>query len=433
MSLLQLQHKCNASLSCAYQISVISLPGASDKSPGIFPHKEHCYMQNTKDSSSRNEISEIAAYTIAVASIAALLIIRGALFYHESWDYINFLSEWVGKYRNMTFFEALGTNVGNYNPPYMYFLNIISRINAPDLYLIKSVSIIFDALLAYFVMKIVSLRTDSLNIRILAFVLAFAIPTVVLNSSMWAQCDSIYTAFAIGSVYFALQNRSKMAYAFIAIALSFKLQAAFIFPVFIVFLLTKKIRFRDCYVFFLVYFTMLLPAIISGMPVSNLLSVYFNQTVTYEHLKLNAINMWQFVDGVEFIYFKIAGLFTCSLIVLGILYFVFVNKERLVNDVDYVRLVFLFAVILPYVLPQMHDRFFYMADVLSLTVFLYDKRRWYVPVVTVFCSFTAYAWYLMNWIVIIDYRYAAIALMIVIFIVLRDLVISLTPVKLIDS
>jgi len=282
----------------------------------------------------------------------------------------------------------------------------------------------FDVVLAYFVMKIVSLKTESANMRILAFVLAFAIPTVVLNSAMWGQCDSIYTAFLLGSIYFALCGKSKMTFAFLALALSFKLQAAFLFPVFAVFVIKDKIKLYDCYVFFLVYLATLLPAALAGRPVIDLLFVYFNQSVSYHFMTLNAMNIWRLVGDVAFFNFRIVGLFSGGVAALGLLYFTYVHKERLVHTADYVRLAFLYAMIVPFFLPQMHDRFFYMADVLSLTVFLFDKRRWYVPLITVFCSYTAYAWYLKSF-VPIDHRYTALAMMVVIFIVLRDYVVSL--------
>jgi len=383
-------------------------------------------MQTSKDTNPPGSKSSFTVILFASAAVALLLIIRSALFYYESFDYIHSLSRWVSVFRGMTFFEALGTNVGNYNPPYMYILNIIARIGLPDLYLIKTVSVIFDVLAAYFVTKLVSLRTDRVHLHILAFILALAIPTVVLNSSMWAQCDSIYAAFALGSVYFAYQGRSKKAYVFIALALSFKLQAAFMLPVLAVFVITKRIRLQDCYMFFAVYFAMLLPAFIAGAPLSDLLIIYATQTVTYDYLTLNAINIWQLVGNVDFSGFVTAGLFTCALAILGLLYFIYVNRERLTKTVDFIRLTYLFVVIAPFLLPKMHDRFFYMADVLSLVVFLYDKRRWYVPVVTILCSYTAYAWFLMEWTTLFDYRLAALALMTVIFIVLRDFVISLS-------
>jgi len=369
--------------------------------------------------------NKYVAIAFTAVAVAALLVIRGVLFDFRSMDYNNFLVAWVAAFRDLTVIEALGAKIGNYNPPYLYLLNIISRIGISDLYLIKTISVIFDFLLAFFVMKIVSLKTGSINMQILAFLLALAIPTVILNSSMWAQCDSIYTAFALGSVYFAFRGRSKSAYAFFAIALSFKLQAAFILPIFAIFLIKNKIKFRDCYMFFVVYLAMLMPALLAGVPIGTLLMVYINQTDTYHYLNLNAINIWRLVGAVDFDSFRIVGLYSAGLAALGLLYFTYVNRERLVKTEDYMRLAYLFAVILPFLLPQMHERFFYMPDVLSLLVFLYDKRRWYVPVIAVFCSFVAYSWYLMNFVVLLDYIYLALAMMIVIFIVLRDLVISL--------
>jgi len=384
-------------------------------------------MQISKGSQFNGSISNtFLAMVFALLAVVTLLVVRGALFYFESWDYIQFLSIWVSEFRSMTFFEALGANVGNYNPAYMYILNIISRIGIPDLYLIKAVSVIFDFVIAYFIMKLVSLKSDSSYVKITAFILALAIPTVILNSSMWAQCDSIYTAFALGSIYFALSQRSKMAYAFIALALSFKLQAAFVLPIFAVFLLKEKIRLKDCYIFFVVYIAMLLPAIVAGRSIADLLLIYFTQTDTYHHLNLNSVNIWQLVGDVEFRNFRIVGLFISGLAALALMFFTYICKERLVKTVDYIRLAYLFAVILPFLLPQMHDRFFYMADVLSLAVFLFDRRKWYVPIVTIFCSYIAYAWYLMGWAVIIDFKIAALALLTVIILVLRDYVISLS-------
>jgi Gpi18-like mannosyltransferase len=418
-------------------------------------------------SKNNNINDELAMHIFTVISVAALIVVRFSLFYFESFDYEHSLSQWVLTFQGMTFFEGLGTRVGNYNAPYMYILNIIARIGFSDLFLIKLVSTLFDFLLAFFVMKIIALKSESKNIRLLAFILALSIPTVLLNSSMWGQCDAIYASFALGGVYFALKGHSKKAFAFIALAVSFKLQAAFLLPLFAVFIFTKKIRLQDCYIFFLVFFAMLLPAIVAGYPIIDLLNIYVNQTDTYHYLRLNAVNVWTFVGTVEFDAFRTAGLYAGGVAVLGLMYYAFVNRFKLtdkvlhlnnehkqdvldennqsldINDTNneesndmgsdklfvntnFIRLAYLFAILIPFLLPQMHDRFFYMADVFSLLVFLFDKRRWYVPLVTIFCSYLTYAWMLMNWVYIFDLKYTAIALTLVIFVVLRDLVVDVS-------
>jgi len=275
-------------------------------------------------------------------------------------------------------------------------------------------------------MKIVSLRTESINIRIMAFLLTLAIPTIVLNSSMWGQCDSVYSAFAIGSVYFGLKGRSRHAYIFIALAFSFKLQTVFLLPIFPILIFTGKISFKDCYLFFVVYIATLLPALIAGMPVDEVFSAYITQTSYYSSLNMNIANVWRFVGHVDYDSFRLVGLYVAGLAALGLIYFSYVNRSRLVNTVDFVRLAYLFAIMMPFLLPNMHDRYYFMADALSLLVFLFDKRRWFVPLISIFCSYLAYTYLLMSGVVLLDYRIAAIALLAVIIVVLRDYVISLS-------
>jgi len=384
-------------------------------------------MQSPEEKNLRNSTAKLTAILFTAICALSLVIIRIALFNFDWGDYSLFLQPWVMQYRGMTFFEGLGTKVGNYNHPYMYLLNIIARINFSDLYLIKSISVIFDFVLAFFVMKIVSLRTASINLRILAFLLTLAIPTVVLNSSMWGQCDSIYSAFAIGSVYFGLKGRSKLAYVFIALAFSFKLQTVFLLPIFPIFILKGKISFKDCYIFFAVYLATLLPAIFAGMPFGDVFSAYITQTGYYSSLNMNIVNIWRLVGPVDYESFRLVGLHIAGLAAIGLMYFTYANRTRLTSNTDYIRLAYLFAIIMPFLLPNMHDRYYFMADALSLLVFLFDKRRWFVPIVTIFCSYLSYAYFLMSGVVLLDFRIAAIALFFVIIIVLRDYVMSVYP------
>ncbi|MDR2572115.1 MAG: hypothetical protein LBD23_17710 [Oscillospiraceae bacterium] len=370
-------------------------------------------------------IDKFITFAFTAIVMTALMIARGALFYYESGDYIYFLRPWIEQYRTMSFIEGLSTRVSNYNPPYTYILNIISKINYSDLFLIKIISVTFDLILAYFVMKIVSLKTTSINMHILAFMLTFAIPTVMLNGAMWGQCDSIYSALAVGSVYFGLSKRSKHAYAFMALAISFKLQAAFLLPMLPVFVCLKKIKLKDAYIFLLVYMATLLPAILAGMSIDGTILAYYSQVNYFSSLNMNAVNIWRFVDNVEYDNFLTMGLYTTGAAVLGLMYFSFVHRERLKENTDIVRLAYLFAVIMPFMLPKMHDRYYFMADALSVAVFLFDKRRWYVPVVTISCSYLTYAYFLMSGITLFDYKTAAIALFVIIIIVLQDYVKSL--------
>ena len=149
---------------------------------------------------------------ICAALLALAFVLRGLCMGHVTDDYRTFLSQWVAFYRNNGGFAALGTPVGNYNLPYLYFLCLFSYFNVSDLVLIKALSIAFDVVLAWASMKLVGLYCSSNARRLAAFFLVLFLPTVLLNGAYWGQCDSIYTAFAVLALYLALDGRPPRAW-----------------------------------------------------------------------------------------------------------------------------------------------------------------------------------------------------------------------------
>jgi Gpi18-like mannosyltransferase len=50
----------------------------------------------------------------------------------------------------------------------------------------------------------------------------------------------------------------------------------------------------------------------------------------------------------------------------------------------------------PFFLPRMHERYFYLADVISLLYAFYNPRRWYLPVLIILASTLSYMPYLSS-------------------------------------
>ena len=73
-----------------------------------------------------------------------------------------------------------------------------------------------------------------------SFFAALLAPTVFVDSALWGQTDSIYTSMLVASIYFAIRRRPILSLFFFSVALSFKLQAIFRFPLFIVLLLKRR-------------------------------------------------------------------------------------------------------------------------------------------------------------------------------------------------
>lgn len=143
---------------------------------------------------------------LLLTATGAMLLGKISLLDYLSDDYDIFLQHWIDSYTGMTIKEGLGTYIGSdYSPPYLYLLLLISRFqNGPYMYMVKAVSVAFDVLLAYAVMKLSSFRMKGEAGPILMFHIASILPTVVFNSAYWGQCDGIYTSFCLLALYLIL-------------------------------------------------------------------------------------------------------------------------------------------------------------------------------------------------------------------------------------
>src|SRR5205807_229321 len=142
---------------------------------------------------------------------------------------------------------------------------------------IKTISVVFDGVLAIFTYLILSLRYRRSYASIIgALVILFA-PTIFINSAAWGQSDATYTAFCLGSLYFLLRGRPAWACIFFGLAISFKLQAIFFLPVLLMLLLRRKLPMKYLVLIPVVFLLMLAPAFIAGRDAWSLLTIYPGQ------------------------------------------------------------------------------------------------------------------------------------------------------------
>jgi len=352
-----------------------------------------------------------------IAGIVFLIGAFGMRLYvinHETLDYQHFLAVWVQHFRDHGGFSGFRIPVGNYNVVYLYFLALFSYIPMPDLHLIKLLSILFDVILAYYVTQIVGLLGGSKGRKTVAFFAILFLPTVFLNGAYWGQCDVIYATFAVMSVYYALSGRTVWSMAAIALALAFKLQAIFIFPLYLIFLCTYKIRLRHLPVFPLIYVLAILPAVLLGRPFWDTLLFYVSQADTAGRgLVYNAPSVfafaWTWQEPQLAAIFGVIAAFV--LVVVVYLLTLSSRRRRGLTNEDFLVIALLFAVGVPLFLPQMHDRYFFMADVFAVALGL--SRLKFAPAIllTQFASLLGYHAYLRQAFLFPMY-YGAIALLI---------------------
>ena len=307
-----------------------------------------------------------------------------------SWDYIIFLSSWYNIIVDDGF-ASLQRGFSNYNVPYLYLLSLASILlpNISALVAVKAISIIFDFTLAFFVYKCVAFKySRTETVPLLAALVTLLLPSVILNGSVWGQSDSIYTAFLVACLYALLRRRQ--AWAFIAFGLSFafKLQAVFLAPLFLWMLMKKQVNWRYFFLSPLVYLVTLIPAWLLGRPLRELLLIYIYQGAEYPRLSERAPNLYQWIPNQYYSWYPLGIVFT-ALVVLVIALLVFKSRVNMTGDL-LVYLATFSVVIVPFLLPKMHDRFFFSADVIAVIFAFYFPKYWPTPVVIGSVSVLAY-------------------------------------------
>lgn len=192
-------------------------------------------------------------YGLVVISV----ILRILLFDMVYWDYENAISIWYNTLKSEGF-SAFSRSFSDYSPLYLYFLYLLTFIPLPSLYSVKILSVIFDGFLAFVLSRIVFEITKNQNISKLSFVVLLLTPTVLMNSSSWGQCDSIYTSFILLSILSIIKQRYLLGYISLGIAFSFKLQSVFVFPAVAIITLNNLLYNKNIK---LLFYPLLIPAI----------------------------------------------------------------------------------------------------------------------------------------------------------------------------
>ena len=360
-------------------------------------------------------------FLIIAAIIWLALIVRIPGLPSVNQDYNAFLSRWFDTIKTNGGFSALKNSMGDYTQPYLYLLTLGTYTNINKLFYIKILPFIFEIMAAFFIMKIVNMKYKNEKIGYLSFGILLLIPTVILNGSVWGQCDIIYTAFVIASIYYILREKPIISILFYGIALSFKLQAIFILPLFAILLFKNRIRIYHLLLIPLTYLVLSIPSLIVGRPLKDILLTYVNQSSEYTNLTYNAPSIYQWFTSSFFsntTFISNIGIIFTLVVVLSIIY-ISVKYIKVIKYENIIELSLLFAVIVPFLLPRMHERYFFMADIISLLYAFCFPKKLYVAIIIPLVSLFCYLPFLYN-----TSTDSIVDLSIVLFIIIIDLLCS---------
>jgi Gpi18-like mannosyltransferase len=360
--------------------------------------------------------------------ILLAMALRLSLFDFESEDYRGALSPWYDFIVSNGGFSALKYDFSNYSALYLYFLTLATYLPLPKLYAIKLVSISFDFLLAFFVLLIVRLKYESRLVGLFSFFAVLLAPTVFFNSALWGQADATYTSMLVASIYFAIQRRPNLSLFFFSVALAFKLQAVFLFPLFIVLVLKRRIPISSFLIIPATYMLLILPAWLAGRPLIQLLMTYPEQAqqdsvINNWNLTVNAPNLYQWLPNDPL--FLWPGIILAVSLVYLLCLAGYQSGVRLDGD-TIVRLALVSVLLLPFTLPHMHERYFFVADVVSIIYAFYTPKRFFVPLIVSVASLFSYLPFLFGE-TKIGLQYPAILMGVALVVATTDLIKSLYP------
>jgi Gpi18-like mannosyltransferase len=148
-------------------------------------------------------------------------------------------------------------------------------------------------------------------------------------------------------------------------------------------------------------------------------------SVSSSSLTANAPSFYQWLPANAPMYWKWIGILLAAAVVVLVGVLLVASKKQLTSAI-LLKVTLMFALSIPFLLPEMHERYFYLADVISIIYAFYFPRSFYIAVIMQLCSLLSYAPYLIHT-QIVSLAYVAVAVLMITVITLADLVLTLYP------
>jgi Gpi18-like mannosyltransferase len=327
---------------------------------------------------------------VALAALAVLARIAGL---RQDTGEVHNMATWAHRLIAEGGWHGLSERIGNYNAPYLYLLLLATYLPGPLIITMKLVWTAFDVVLAFFTYKLAGLARPGPRIPVIAALIVLFLPTVLLNAAYIGQVDDMWGSLSVGALYFLLRRRYWWALSLCGAAVALKPQAIFFFPVVGLLLLVGRVPWRTVLAVPAVYLALDVPALLSGRDPRELLTVYSpnRQGSVISQLTYAAPSIYNFIpatpDRIGAI--RLLGEILLAALTLGIYYVLIVRRVEL-TDARVVTLGVLFAILVPFLLPGMHERYFFLADVLSVALVFFRPRLWGVPLLVESASLLSY-------------------------------------------
>jgi Gpi18-like mannosyltransferase len=305
-----------------------------------------------------------------LAALACGLALRWALREHVSDDAREALLPWYA-FARAHGAASLRFAFTDYPPYYSYLLLLLTQFEglAAPLSLLKAASVLFELGSAVVTASIVRGAGGGRWASTAGFAAAWLAPTAILNGAYWAQVDSLWTFFLLVAIRLFMAGRNGVP-AF-GMAFAIKAQSAFLGPFVLGMILRRRVSWLWLAAVPTIYMLMALPVIVAGRPLADVLTIYLQQANTYNALSKNAANPWVFLAVDE----RLGVVFGLSIAFAAGIYIARLTARLALEDRSGLVLAACASLLLmPLLLPKMHDRYFYAFEIAAIALACRDPR-----------------------------------------------------------
>ncbi|MGL4982730.1 MAG: glycosyltransferase family 39 protein [Treponemataceae bacterium] len=330
-------------------------------------------------------------------------LIIALLYTGHTSDFASFFG-WASRVSRVGFANFYDSNAfTDYPPGYMYILFCIGKIitffqipyqSIACVLVIKLPAILCDIFTGYFIYQVAQKKLNSFAAFMLAISYIFN-PVIVLNSTIWAQVDSVFTLFVILMCYALTEKKHLNAILFYTVGVLIKPQTLIFTPVLIFSLIdvfTIYSNQKGCFskrraatAFIKIFFWCYLGAltfIAFALPfgIHKVVMQYLSTIASYGKASVNAYNIWT-LFGLNWhsqsgTFLKITyekwgyASIVLTMLISSIMYYL--NRNTLAKNflvaAQIIIGIFLFSV-------RMHERYLFPALILLLFTFIYSPKK----------------------------------------------------------
>ncbi|WOC32695.1 MULTISPECIES: glycosyltransferase 87 family protein [Caproicibacterium] len=318
--------------------------------------------------------------SVAVVTILALAV-RLSLYPFQSGDYLIYLEKWYAQIAQGGGLPALRQPLAdcNYTIAYLTLLTPFTALHVPALAAVKTISVTADFALACSCALLQSAVWPDCahprRARLLIYTAVLLFPEAFFNSAFWAQCDAIYITFLVLTIFFLARHRSIAACAMFGLAFAFKMQAVFLLPLLLI--TAAGCRWFRLSAFLAAPAALVLtcvPAMLCGTPIWMTYWPYLVQLGCCGSLSVNSPGIGMLLGHLPFVQWKYA-LLAVTLLALYAALTLALQRGGGLSPYELLLVGTWTCLCCVTLLPCMHERYAFPADLLLLVLALFSHQR----------------------------------------------------------